>query len=91
MITYERAKELFDYDECSGNLIWKKRTSNRIKVGSVAGNLFINGTYRQVSVDGKSYLVHRIVWLINHGYLPSAELTTLTAMERIIELRICER
>jgi hypothetical protein len=69
MITQEKLKELLDYDQDTGVLTWKKRTSNRIKVGSVAGNLH-NCGYIELSVNGSRCLAHRIAWLYVYGYMP---------------------
>ena len=39
MISYERVRELFDYDEGSGRLTAKKRRGSRILEGDVVGNI----------------------------------------------------
>jgi alkyl hydroperoxide reductase subunit AhpF len=60
-------KELFEYID--GDLFYKKSTALRIKVGNKVG--WKNGSgYLQAKVDGKTYLVHRIIFLMHHGYLP---------------------
>lgn len=62
----ERLHEIFDYDPDSGNLIWKMRTSNRIKIGNIAGCINALG-YRTISIKGTAYLAHRIVYAMHHG------------------------
>ena len=42
---------------------------NGLKVGDRAGYIGSHG-YQEVGVDGKKYLVHRIIFLYHHGYLP---------------------
>ena len=55
-----RLKELFDYQD--GHLIWKTKTSkfSNIKIGSKAGNN--NKGYLEVSIDGTSYRIHRLIY-----------------------------
>lgn len=68
-LTQERVRELFDYCEETGVLTRKSHTTNRVKVGSVAGTPTPKG-YHQVMVDCKLYLLHRIIFLYIHGYMP---------------------
>lgn len=67
MITQEIVRELFDYK--NGQLIWKKKTSAKTKIGSCAGSLNSAG-YVNVGVNGKLYLLHRLIFLWHHGRLP---------------------
>jgi len=69
MITQQELKELVNYDKDTGIFTWKKRTSNRVKVGDAIGNLH-NCGYVEMSVGGKRYLAHRIAWLYMYGYIP---------------------
>ncbi len=71
-LTQERVRELFDYRE-DGELIWKVRNSNRIKVGDIAGHLG-NGGYRRVMLHRKLFLSHRLIWLWWYGYLPEHDI-----------------
>ena len=52
-----------------GNLIYKVSTSPRVSIGAIAGTIKSNG-YKNIKVDGKVYLAHRLVFLLHHGYLP---------------------
>jgi hypothetical protein len=65
MITKERANELFVYK--NNDLYWKINKGTA-KAGSLVGS-FDNG-YRRTSVDGKLYLVHRIIFFMAYGYFP---------------------
>lgn len=67
-----RFKELFDCDLERGVLIRKVRVANQI-AGKEAGSTRPDG-YVRVGVDGKDYLVHRIVWLFAHNEWPEYEL-----------------
>ena len=60
MITQEYLKQLFDYQD--GQLFRKNGKSAVIKVGTKR--------YERITVDGKAYSLHRMVYLWNHGYLP---------------------
>lgn len=64
----ERIRELLIYDPDTGVFTWKKATSNRARVGGVAGNM--SRGYREISIDGKSYRAHRLIWLLVHGRWP---------------------
>jgi hypothetical protein len=69
MITQSKLKELLNYDQDTGIFTWKKRTSNRIKVGNIAGNTH-NCGYIEMCIEGKRCLAHRLAWLYIYGYLP---------------------
>lgn len=76
MITQERLKELFDYQD--GNLIRKVsrgrgESSQRWPVGSIAGNKTTGG-YFLTSIDYHLYKLHRLIWLWHYGSLPEKEI-----------------
>jgi len=71
MITYERAHELFYYND--KDLIWKISINNRAPKDSLAGCIKSTG-YRQIRVDNKIYLAHRLIWLYQKGYMPENDL-----------------
>lgn len=63
MITQKELKEILDYDKTTGVFTWKQsRANNKIKIGSVAGNLQSNGYYH-IKINYKAYLSHRLAWL----------------------------
>jgi hypothetical protein len=66
MITQEELKHLFDYED--GFLIWKNHPNKPKRNGMKAGS--VNGRgYYYVGLSGKSYRVHRLIWLYHKGYL----------------------
>lgn len=69
-LTAERVREVLDYNPETGVFVWKQRTSNRVKVGDVAGGPTGQG-YAHIGVDGRRHLAHRLAWLYVHGEWPS--------------------
>ena len=89
MLTQSRLKELLHYDPETGVFTWLLRTSNRIRVGGVAGCARRDG-YRLIRLDGGSYLAHRLAWLYIHGVSPPEEtdhINGIRADNRIANLR----
>lgn len=66
-MTKEYACSLFDYND--GKLFWKVNKTTRNYIGREAGSP-AHG-YKTVMVDGKNWRIHRLVFLMHHGYLPS--------------------
>ena len=63
-LTQERLKECLHYDPDTGLFTWKIRTSNRIKIGEIAGYINPhNRGYVAIKFDGKLYYAHRLAWL----------------------------
>lgn len=67
-----RLRELLDYDPATGVFTWRLYRG-RVAAGSVAGSLDRYG-YRQIQIDGKLHLAHRLAWLYVYGEWPSGEL-----------------
>jgi hypothetical protein len=67
MITKEYLHSLFNYDE--GRLLWKVARSNFIQVGDEAGTKHPHG-YKQIHIDGKRYLRHRLIYMMFNGFMP---------------------
>lgn len=68
-VSQELLKSLFKFDENSGEFIRKVRIG-RLKEGSVAGSKRRDG-YINLGVNGKSYLLHRLIWMYVHGEFPT--------------------
>ena len=71
-LTQEQVKKLFKYNPDTGDLICKVRRGNNGGIGDVAG--YCNKGYLQVTIDGKGYYNHRVIWLYVHGYIPEHDL-----------------
>lgn len=66
--TIERLHELFDLRP-DGTLIRRTTPCNSVKIGQCAGWHEPNG-YCRVGIDGRKYLVHRVVFAMTHGRWP---------------------
>ena len=69
-LTLEEAQALFDYDNKRG-LLLSKVSGHQREVGDVLGSLQSNGTLG-VSINGRLYGVHRVVWLLHTGKWPKS-------------------
>lgn len=76
MITQDRLRELLNYDPETGLFTWKAITSNRVRIGQVAGTALFNG-YIQIKLDGAFYKAHRLAWLYVYGVWPADDLDHL--------------
>ena len=67
-LTQAKAKELFEYRD---GVLYRKITTSRLgKKGNIAGFTSDKG-YRNVLINGKQYGIHRIIYLIHYGFMPS--------------------
>lgn len=66
-LTYEEAHRLFEYKD--GELFWKVNPKYHNKIGKKVGNLTKNG-YVTCGINGESYYVHRIIYLMHHNTHP---------------------
>lgn len=67
-LTQEAVRDLLEYDQESGVLTWRK-SNGAHKAGHRAGGLGVRG-YRLISVNGKRYPEHRIIFLWMTGVFP---------------------
>lgn len=72
-ITAERLRYLLDYDPWTGVFTWKRPTSNRVKVGSVANTRDGKG-YIVIGVDGHHHRAHRLAFLYMTGRPPEGDI-----------------
>jgi hypothetical protein len=68
-LTQERAYEVLHLDVETGVLTWRVRTGSRTKVGQRAGWVHQSKGqgYRWVSIDGKKYHEHVLIWFMLYG------------------------
>lgn len=67
-ITPELLHDLLQYNPLTGEVTWKVGRRG-IRAGSRAGSLQTAG-YWQVCIEGRKYLVHRIIWMMMTGSWP---------------------
>lgn len=78
-ISIERVRELFDYDSDVGVLVWKVNISN-IEKGRIAGTN--NGKYRQIRIDGRIVMEHRLIWFYINESWPLGEIDHINGVHR---------
>ena len=66
MITQNELKKLFEYKD--GKLYWRISLGPRTKIGALAG--CFAGEYYKVRFKNKYYMIHRVIFMMFHGYLP---------------------
>lgn len=67
---YNGSFDMIDYDPETGVAVWSARPSNRVKVGDTIGCKNTQG-YLVVGMRGKIHLLHRVVWELVNGPIPS--------------------
>ena len=73
MLTQSRLKELLRYNPKTGEFKWRIYKSNRALKGATPAYIS-NRKYKQIRVDGRLYMAHRLAWLYVHKYLPENSL-----------------
>ena len=70
ILTQERLKQLLSYDQKTGLFKRFKRLGPKTEI---SGHIDTNG-YRQIMLDKKLYMAHRLAWLYVYGYFPSDQI-----------------
>lgn len=71
-INIDRLRELLAYDPEAGVITWAVNRG-KVRAGDEAGSLTSNG-YRQLSVNSKRYLSHRVAWALTNGAWPAGDI-----------------
>jgi hypothetical protein len=88
-LTQSRLKELFHYNPETG-VFTRLITAGGQVAGATPGRINTNG-YRDISVDGRRYMAHRLAWLYIYGLFPESEIDHINRIKddnRIANLRI---
>ena len=89
----DRVRDVLDYDPATGIFRWKKRLTNRVRVGEEAGSLMAIG-YVNITIDGCHCYGHRLAWIYVHGVWPTDEIdhiNTIRTDNAIANLREATR
>lgn len=85
----ELIRAALSYDHETGVFRWRKRTTNRVKVGQVAGTPSTRG-YVMIGIGCRMFPAHRLAWLYVYGAMPAGVIDHIngnTADNRIANLR----
>lgn len=88
MITQELLQEMFSYDPENGSLLFKTHLARKRK-RQIAGYPHKKG-YLTVSIEGKKFLLHRLVWMFHYGAFPKQQIDHINGIKtdnRIENLR----
>lgn len=66
-LTPDLARQFFTYNPTTGALTWR-RDHGPLRRGALAGGL--SRSYLTLKFCGKSYLVHRVCWMVQTGEVP---------------------
>ena len=64
---------MLEYIPETGDLVWKVKRPGFAKIGGIAGHTDDNHrghAYRKITVLGKVYKAHRVVWTMHYGDIP---------------------
>ena len=75
MITQDKLKKLYTYDEDSG-IFTRNEDRGKYKAGGIAGAVNSSG-YIVIMINSKSYQAHRLAWLYTHGEMPNGDIDHL--------------
>lgn len=93
VLTLENVRDHIDYIPATGELVWKKPTSRRVRVGSRIGTPSKEG-YLICSFLKYRTSVHRLIWFFHNGEWPNGEIDHLDmnrTNNRIENLRVVNR
>lgn len=67
MLTQDQANAMFEYR--NGDLFWKIKASRKVRIGEKVGSPN-DGGYMRTTINYKPYRLHRVIFLMHHGYMP---------------------
>lgn len=68
----DTARAVLRLDENTGKLYWRTTVNPRAPAGSEAG--WHSHGYKQITLGGRKFFAHRIVWLLYHGVWPDHQI-----------------
>lgn len=91
-LTASEISSVLEYEPETGVFRWKTDQGRAVR-GALAGHVHKSG-YRQIKVNKKLYMAHRLAWVLVHGEAPSDELDHINGVRddnRIANLREVSR
>ena len=73
LLTYDRLREVLNYNPDTGLFTWIAKASSHITIGATAGRITSEG-YLIINIDRLPYVAHRLVWLYTHKVWPTNSL-----------------
>jgi hypothetical protein len=92
LLTQDRVKDLLHYCPKTG-IFARLVTCGGQLPGSIPGRINSNG-YRDISIDGRRYMAHRLAWFYVYGFYPRSEIDHINRIKsdnRIANLRLASR
>ena len=89
-LTQEFVKYLFHYKD--GSLYWRVSPISKIQIGSKVGTLHKSSGRYTMSINGKFYLVARVIFFYHYGYFPALvdHIDCDQTNDKIENLRACD-
>ncbi len=91
MISHEELKQRLSYNEFTGVFTWLNSKSNVAQTGSRAGCLNKVTGYRQIRLNGKTYIEHRLAWFWYYNEWPNDQIDHINQIKtdnQISNLRV---
>lgn len=95
LLTQYELKNILEYSQDSGVFLWRKRLSDRIKLGQIAGSFkYSKGRPLRIiiRINKVDYQAHHLAWLYVYGCLPKQSIDHIDGNpfnNSILNLRLC--
>lgn len=89
-LTQDLLSKVLKYDPLSGTLIWISNLHSRSVVPSSRAGYLKKSGYRGISLFGKTYAEHHLIWFIHYGVWPTGQIDHINQVRddnRIANLR----
>lgn len=97
-LTYDRLREVLEYNPDTGEWRWLRRMSQRVRAGDLAGSICLQGNgkyYRTIGIDRKIYRSPVLAWFYMTREWPTVDVDhkdpNSTTDDRWVNLRLATR